>query len=129
MIKGVHIMFYCSEPEALRQFFRDKLGFSSTDVGEGRLIFDLPEVDLGVHPVEKGGKIGPPSSTPSISFYCDDIQKTLETPKSRGVEFTDDITDRDYGLAIHSKLPGNFEVELYQALYKKNPKNYRDSQR
>ena len=27
MIKGVHTMFYSSEPEALREFLRDKLGF------------------------------------------------------------------------------------------------------
>ena len=73
MIKGVHTMFYSSEPEALRKFIREKLGFSSTDVGEGWLIFDLPEADLGVHPVEKGGKKGLPSGTPYISFYCDDI--------------------------------------------------------
>ena len=29
MIKGVHTMFYSSEPEALRAFLRDKLGFSN----------------------------------------------------------------------------------------------------
>ena len=31
MIKGVHTMFYSSQPEALRAFLRDKLGFSATD--------------------------------------------------------------------------------------------------
>ncbi len=36
MIKGVHTMLYTSEPEALRAFLRDKLGFPHTDVGEGR---------------------------------------------------------------------------------------------
>ena len=35
MISGVHTMFYTSEPEALRVFIRDKLGFSYTDVGGG----------------------------------------------------------------------------------------------
>jgi predicted enzyme related to lactoylglutathione lyase len=119
MIKGVHTMFYSSEPEELRQFIRDKLGFSSTDVGDGWLIFDLPEADMGVHPIEKGGKISLSSGTPYISFYCDDIQKTVETLQSRGVEFTDNITEVGYGLTIHFKMPGNFEVELYQPLYKK----------
>ena len=48
MIRGVHTMFYSSEPEALRAFLRDKLGLTSyTDVGEGWLIFDLPEADMG----------------------------------------------------------------------------------
>ena len=34
MIRGVHTMFYSSEPEALRAFLRDKLGFPFTDVGD-----------------------------------------------------------------------------------------------
>ncbi len=35
MIRGVHTMFYSSEPEALRAFLRDKLGFAGIDVGGG----------------------------------------------------------------------------------------------
>jgi hypothetical protein len=54
MIRGVHTMFYSSEPEALRAFLRDKLGFPCTDVGGGWLIFDLPEADMGCHPADKG---------------------------------------------------------------------------
>ena len=38
MIRSVHTMFYSSEPEALRAFLRDKLGFPATDVGGGWLI-------------------------------------------------------------------------------------------
>lgn len=33
MIRGVHTMFYSSEPDALRAFLRDKLGMRATDVG------------------------------------------------------------------------------------------------
>ena len=76
MIKGVHTMFYTSEPEALRAFLRDKLGFPSTDVGGGWLIFDLPEADMGCHPAEEKGH-GQPSGTHAISFYCEDIEKTV----------------------------------------------------
>lgn len=57
MIKGVHTMFFSSEPEALRDFFRDKLGFAATDAGEGWLIFDLPPADLGVHPTDKDRRV------------------------------------------------------------------------
>jgi hypothetical protein len=45
-------MFYSSDAEATREFLRDKLGFPNTDVGGGWLIFDMPEADMGVHPVE-----------------------------------------------------------------------------
>ena len=119
MIKGVHTMFYSSEPEALRAFIRDQLGFSYTDVGGGWLIFNLPEADMGCHPTENA-KGNPASGTPYISFYCDNIAKTVAELKSRGVEFTDGISDAGYGLATHFKMPGNFTVELYQPHYKKS---------
>jgi len=67
-----------SRPEELRAFFRDKLGFPFTDVGEGWLIFDLPEADLGCHPAgPPGGHDGALSGTHQISFYCDDILQTV----------------------------------------------------
>jgi catechol 2,3-dioxygenase-like lactoylglutathione lyase family enzyme len=119
MIRGIHTMFYTSEPEALRAFLRDKLGFPATDVGGGWLIFDLPEADMGCHPVEKGEGEGVPSGTPDISFYCDDIERTVAELKARGVEFTGPVVDRGYGLVTHFKVPGNFEVQLYQPRYTK----------
>jgi hypothetical protein len=119
MIRGVHTMFYSSEAEALRAFLRDKLRFPYTDVGGGWLIFDLPEADMGCHPVEKNEHEAVPSGTQSISFYCDDIHKTVAELKGRGVEFTDEIADQGYGLVTHFKMPGNFAVQLYQPRYVK----------
>jgi len=117
MIRGVHTMFYSSEPEALRAFLRDKLGFPFTDVGEGWLIFDLPEADMGCHPADKGE--GATSGTHDISFYCDDIEATVAELKARGVEFTELVTNRGFGLVTHFKMPGDVVVQLYQPSYKK----------
>src|SRR5688572_32566439 len=117
MITGVHTMFYSSEPDALRAFFRDKLGFPATDVGEGWLIFDLPEADLGCHPADE--EEGARSGTPNISFYCDDIKKTVAELKARGVEFTGPVEDHGYGLVTHFRVPGGFAIQLYQPLYAK----------
>ncbi|MFO0811276.1 MAG: VOC family protein [Gemmataceae bacterium] len=116
MIRGVHAMFYTSEPEALRAFFRDKLGFPASDLGHGWLIFDMPEADLGCHPAEDEHA---PSGTPNISFYCDDVAKTVAELSARGVEFTTPIENRGYGLTTHFRVPGGFEVQLYQPLYSK----------
>ena len=116
MIKGVHTMFYSSEVEELRTFISEKLGLSSTDVGGGWLIYDIPEADMGCHPTEQCGE--PPSGTHYISFYCDDIKTTVTELSARGVEFVDDITDVGYGLATHFVMPGNVSVELYQPAYK-----------
>ncbi len=117
MIRGVHTMFYSSEPEKLRAFIRDKLGFPFTDVGDGWLIFDLPEADMGCHPAE--GESGTPSGTPSISFYCDDIEKTVAELKGRGVEFAAEIADEGFGLVTRFTMPGDFEVQLYEPRYTK----------
>lgn len=119
MIKGVHAMFYSSEPEALRAFIRDKLGLPFTDVGDGWLIFDVSEGDVGVHPTGFPG--APPSGTHDISFYCDDIEKTVAELRERGVEFLGEITDQGYGLVIQFEMPGGVKVDLYQPRYQKSP--------
>ena len=119
MIQGVHTMFYSSEPEALREFLRDKLGFPCTDVGDGWLIFDLPEADMGCHPAGSSAEGGRPSGTHDISFYCDDIQGTVEGLRARGVEFTGGIEDQGFGLVTHFSMPGDVRVQLYEPRYSK----------
>ena len=118
MIKGMHAMFYSAQAEELRAFLRDKLGFKATDVGEGWLLFDVPTADIGCHPTDFPGS--PPSGTHDVSFFCDDIEKTVAELKERGVEFTDGITDRGFGLVTHFVMPGNVQVELYEPSYRKD---------
>jgi catechol 2,3-dioxygenase-like lactoylglutathione lyase family enzyme len=120
MIRGVHTMFYTSKPDELRAFIRDKLGFPATDVGGGWLIFDLPEADMGCHPTDDP-QCSPPSGTPDISFYCDDITKTVTELKAKGVEFVNEVENHGYGLVTHFRMPGDFQVQLYQPLYTKSP--------
>jgi catechol 2,3-dioxygenase-like lactoylglutathione lyase family enzyme len=117
MIRGVHTMFYTSDPDGLRAFLRDKLRLPYTDVGEGWLIFDLPEADMGCHPVENEG--GVQSGTPHLSFYCDDIHQTMTDLRERGVEFTDGVVDQGWGFVTRFRMPGSFEVQLYQPRYVK----------
>lgn len=116
MIRGVHTMFYSSQARELREFLRDKLGFSGTDVGDGWMIFDLPEADMGVHPTETSG---PPSGTMDISFYCDDIAAAVQTLQQRGVTFVQPVEDHGYGLVTRMQVPGGFTVQLYQPRYEK----------
>jgi len=114
MIRGMHAMFYSSAANELRAFLRDKLGLEGTDVGEGWLIFDAPKADLGVHPTEDGGA---PSGTADISFFCDDIEKTVAELRARGVTFTRGVEDHGYGFVTFFSVPGGFDVQLYQPKY------------
>jgi hypothetical protein len=107
----MHGIFYVPNPEEVRAFIRDKLGFAHNDISESWLIFDVPEADLGVHPSD--------NAYHSISFYCNDIHKTVEELRLRGVEFSSGITDEGWGLLTHFRMPGNMEVELCQPRYAK----------
>jgi hypothetical protein len=115
MIRGLHGLFYSSEPEAARAFLRDKLKLPCNDVGEGWLIFDLPEADLGVHPTDGESA---PSGTHNVSFYCDDIHGTVKELRGRGVRFTHEVEDHGYGLVTHFEMPGGVTVQLYEPRYR-----------
>lgn len=112
-------MFYSSQAKELREFLRDKLGFRTTDVGGGWLIFDFREGEMGVHPSDETGQKGAPSGTHDISFYCDNIEETVKELKGKGVEFKGKVEDCGYGLVTYFKVPGNFYLQLYQPKYEK----------
>ena len=117
MIRGVHAMLYSTQADELRAFIKDKLRLPHTDVGDGWLIFDFAEGDLGVHPTD--GQ--PPSGTHHISFYCDDLQATVKDLASRGVRL-DPVEDHGYGFVTHLTMPGGVRVQLYQPKYAKPKK-------
>lgn len=109
MIRGLHGLIYTSKDSEMRAFFRDKLKLPYTDVGEGWLIFDAPSGDFGVHPRENDQ---PREGTYDLSFFCDDIAKTIADLKSRGVQFTGPVEDHGYGLVAYFLLPGGSRMQL-----------------
>ena len=117
MIRGLHGLFYTSDAAAMRAFMRDKLKLPYTDVGDGWLIFDLPEGDIGVHPIDESGQ--PASGTHDVSFYCDDIHGTVAELRARGVQFDEDVADHGYGFVTYFTMPGGVKVQLYEPKYQK----------
>jgi len=102
MIRGVHTMFYSSRrtssglPPRQAQLHGPRR--------RRRLAhLRLPEADMGCHPAEDkdGGRTG----THNISFYCDDIEKTVAELKAKGVVFTMPVADHGYGLVTYFKAP------------------------
>ena len=111
MIKGMHGMMYTTDAEATRAFFRDVMGFKGVDTGDGWLIFEMPEADLGFHPGD--------APAFDISFYTDDIEATVAELESKGVQFRDAVADQGYGLVTHFLAPGGLEIQLFQPHYTK----------
>jgi predicted enzyme related to lactoylglutathione lyase len=120
-ITGVHFTLFTPDADVVRAFFRDVLEFPFTDAGGGWLIFKLPEAEVGAHPMDTEG-FGAPGTRPGepfvgLSFACDDIEATVARLKTRGVEFTSDITDQGYGHVARFRVPGFTEAEVYRPKY------------
>ena len=106
MIQGMHGLFYTPQAEEARRFIRDKLGLKHVDAGEGWLIFDVPKAEFGIHPAE--------DASHEISFWCDDIESTVQELKEKGVTFLSPVRDAGYGLVTSFELPGEVKVLLYE---------------
>jgi hypothetical protein len=115
MIRGLHGMFYTSQADELRRFLRDVLRLPFSDVGGGWLIFDVPEADIGVHPVDDPSHAG----KHDISFYCDDLEGTVADLRARGAEFEGGISHQGWGSSINLRMPGGLRVQLYEPRYQK----------
>jgi hypothetical protein len=114
-------MFYTPAADELRAFIRDKLQFPFIDTGDGWLIFDAPAAEIGCHPSDRKFQ--------GLSFYCDDLRKTMAELQRRGVEFTADVVEQDWGWVTRFRVPGGDEIELYQAKYAKRPLQSRKTAR
>lgn len=103
--------------QAFRACVRDKLGFSCNDVGDGWLIFNLPEAELCCHPT--GNESHLPSGTHQFAVYCDDLDQTMAELRGRGVVFDEEVKDLGWSHATHFTMPGEVRVQLYQPRYAK----------
>lgn len=111
-ITGTHVLLYTSEPEALRDIFRDVFGFKHVDAGDGWLIFTLPPAELGIHPSE--GPTFESGVRHQLTFMCDQIAGTVEELRSKGIEVRGEPLDEGWGITTTLVLPGGVEVMLYE---------------
>jgi hypothetical protein len=107
VITGAHAIIFTRDPERVRVFLRDVLGFASVDAGRGWLIFELPSAELAAHPSDGDGRH-------ELYLMCDDIGETVEELKRKAVEFTRPISDEGWGLMTAFALPGGGELALYE---------------
>jgi len=114
MINGAHFIIFAHDAEATRAFFRDALGLPSVDAGEGWLIFALPPAELAAHPTD--GVV-----TQELYLMCDDIDSTVAELRGKGVEFSGEIGERDWGRLTAMKVPGAGLVQLYEPKHPSPP--------
>ena len=107
MVNGIHALFYSTDPDATRAFFRDVLALESVDAGRGWLIFALPPAELGIHPAEG-------SQGTELYLMCDDVERTVAELRAKNVAVTRPISDQGWGLVTAIAVPGGIELGLYE---------------
>ena len=108
VVAGVHAIIYGRDADAARAFFRDVLGLTSADAGDGWLIFALPPAELALHPTDaESGHV-------ELYLMCHDIDAAVTELTRRGVEFTAHVTDEGWGRLTRLRVPGAGELGLYE---------------
>ena len=106
MITGAHIILFSKDAEADRAFFRDALGFSHVDAGEGWLIFRLPPSELAFHPAGQ-------SEASEFYLMCDDVEAEIARLTAMGRP-CDSIVERQWGRLTRVTLPGGGTLAMYE---------------
>jgi catechol 2,3-dioxygenase-like lactoylglutathione lyase family enzyme len=115
MITGAHIIIYSTDPEKDREFFRDILKFPFIDIGDGWLIFRLPQSEAAIHPSEE-------NNPDEFYLMCDDINELSSRMKELNVK-SGEIEEHAWGRLIKVKLPGGGDLKIYQSLHESPPES------
>lgn len=127
MFLGTHILFYSADPLADRHFLRDVLGFPFVDTGHDWLIFKLPPVEAGVHPMEGpnmpreavgGAAAGEGSDfmVATVWLMVEDIAAATAKLAAHGVECPEPQNE-GWGISTSFALPSGARLGLYQPLH------------
>jgi catechol 2,3-dioxygenase-like lactoylglutathione lyase family enzyme len=111
MLTGAHVTVFAHDADAARAFFRDVLDMPNVDAGDGWLIFQSPPAEIAFHPgpgwnLEEGSHM--------LFLMCDDIGKTTDELRAKGVEFDGEVRDEGWGLLAHFEVPGAGKMGLYE---------------
>ena len=116
MIIGSHILFYSTDADKDREFFREVLELPFVDAGHGWLIFGLPPTEAAWHPAEKPfgmDHAGHSLIGAIVYLMTDDVEGEVARLAARQVVCTA-IAEERWGRRTSFRLPSGQEMGLYQ---------------
>ena len=119
MITSLHALIYSDDAAATRAFLRDVLQWpwvQDPELEPDWPIFRTGPSEMGVHPTESDYQ-GEQYSHPrhhEVALMCDNVEATVAELRQRGAEFSGEISDYGFGLAVPMKVPGADDILLYQ---------------
>src|SRR5262245_17984604 len=107
MINAAHWLFYSTNPDADRAFFRDVLQFPALDIGHGWLLFKMPPSEAAVHPTgdaftQRHAERNMMGAV--LYLMCDDLAAVIAALKKKGVECAPTV-EADWGVSTAIPLP------------------------
>ena len=97
MIRTIWGMTFCvSDLERAKRFYGETLGLEKKYEYASYVGFECGGVEIGLAPkLEPGQKMGPLS--PPVEFLVDDVEKTYNELKQKGVVFTKELHEEPWG--------------------------------
>jgi catechol 2,3-dioxygenase-like lactoylglutathione lyase family enzyme len=116
VIIGSHVLFYSTDADKDREFFRDVLGFPFADAGHGWLIFGLPPTEAAWHPTDTPFAMGHGAHSligAVLYLMTDDVDAEVKKLEARKVTCSPIVEER-WGRRTSLRLPSGQELGLYQ---------------
>jgi hypothetical protein len=113
---GTHILFYSTDAEADRAFFRDVLGFRAVDAGRGWLIFAVPPAEAAFHPADgqsRRGRARRRRMRAEVYLMCDDLRALVRSLRTKKVR-CGAVEELSWGVRTSLPLPSGAYIGLYQ---------------
>ena len=116
MIVGSHVLFYSTDADKDREFFRDVLEFPFVDAGHGWLIFGLPPAEAAWHPTDSPFAMGHGEHSligAVLYLMTDDVEAEVKKLQARDVACSPIVQER-WGRRSSLTLPSGLELGFYQ---------------
>jgi catechol 2,3-dioxygenase-like lactoylglutathione lyase family enzyme len=106
------IVLNCRDVAAMRVWYREKLGLPVLVDSPWWVEFDAGETHVALHPLVDHAVLETHHAEPvTLGFSSSDLDGWVEELKVRGIEFSEDITDRGFGRFAEAEDPdGNMLV-------------------
>ncbi len=123
------IFFKCESPKALKEWYRDHLGFKVDEYGA---MFEFRKADnpsekgyLQWSPFSKDTKYFEPSQKDfMINYRVENLEALVAELRSAGVVICDEIATYDYGKFVHIMDPEGNKLELWEPIDSDFTENY-----
>lgn len=123
------IFFKCEDPEKMKAWYGENLGFVTNEYGS---LFEFRNADeprrknyLVWSPFSNKTKYFQPSNSAfMINYRVENIEKLVAELKKSGVEIVDSIATYDYGKFVHIMDPEGNKIELWEPVDSVTTKMY-----